>query len=235
MSGITCANCGTSVDYGMKFCRRCGTPLDSSEAATRAFDEPPRNESFTQLTNSPTTSPSFSPPSYMSPAEAPATNALGQQTGQNKTVWILASVAVISLVAVIVLVAMLLTKPASNASQADRDESSTVIAPPPPPQPPPPTQRGGTAPPATSDITASLVYPGAQETMRVGEAGGKVLGLRTSDPLDKVLEYYKTKTGLTTQILVPGEMVMLVGQDVAITISREDAQTNIIITSGSAP
>lgn len=243
MPAITCANCGTGLDYGMKFCRRCGTPLDASEASTQSFDESPRRESFTQPTNSPATSPSFVPPSYMPPAQpSPATNAL-EQTGQKKTVWILAGVALISLVAVIVLVVMLLNRSAGDASQADRGDGSIVVAPPPPPPPPLQGGRGGGMPSAPSaptaptapDISDSLMYPGAQETMRFGEAGSKVIGLSTSDPLDKVVEYYKTKAGLKNQVLMAGELVMLAGQDVTITITREGDKTNILITSGAIP
>jgi hypothetical protein len=205
----------------MKFCRRCGTPIDSSEATTRTFDEPVRVEAGTQPTNSWPTTPTFAPPSLAPSAQAPLTREL-EQGSQKKTVIILASVVAVLLISLIVLAVILLRNtgaPATTPPPVVGQEERPGLPPPPPPPP------GG----APVEINRELYYEGAKVTLETFDQRGKSVQLSTSDPVDKVADWYKSKIAATS--ITRGEgFVTLVGSGIAVVITREDGETQIILT-----
>ncbi|MGH9901430.1 MAG: hypothetical protein ACRD68_06405, partial [Pyrinomonadaceae bacterium] len=69
------------------------------------------------------------------------------------------------------------------------------------PPPPVPPSTGG----AEGVANSSLVYPGAETMMNITqEDGGGMLQLRTTDPFEKVFDWYVAKIKPTKTIRTPG-------------------------------
>ena len=234
MAGFQCAKCGTDLEQGMKFCRRCGTPVDASEAATRTFDEPARFDAGTHPTNSWPTTPAFAPPSVAPIAQAPATQSL-DKSGQKKTVIILASVVAVLLISLIVL-AMILLRSSSTPVPTAQGQGQGTVQPPRVPDPsgglpgpgglPPPPPAPPGAPPV--EINTELYYPGAKVTLETFDARGKAVQLTTSDSVAKVAEWYKAKIA-PTNITRAENFVTLTGNGIAVVITDDDDETQIIL------
>jgi hypothetical protein len=99
-----------------------------------------------------------------------------------------------------------------------------------PPPPPPPA-----APPApgTSTPTSDLMYPGAQTIMDMKTGRGNFLQLSTTDPIDKVVDWYVTKVKGAEIIRTPGAGAVLRAGETKIVISPGGQGSAIIIKQGT--
>src|SRR5215216_143555 len=108
METYYCSNCGAAIESNLRFCRRCGHPVNISEATTRTLDppsvvDPPRViDPATQYMNAAQTGPSYLPPEAILPLPAQPTNGL-RPAGQTRTVIILASLVGFLLIALVIL------------------------------------------------------------------------------------------------------------------------------------
>ena len=237
MSNITCAKCGAEIAAGSRFCRRCGQPapvatrdrsISSSvlEAETRTFKAPPTDYATpTQHINSPPTGPAYIAPGQPPTPPVAATKPL--EPSGSKVKWAL----LIGLLLILLIVPVTFAVVKILRSRTSQPQPPVITAPeiPPPPQPPPPPGRGGSSAPNNP-----LVYPGAETVMDMSEKDeGRVLQLRTRDPLDKVVGWYVEKIKPTNHVKVPGENVtVLNGEGINVVITDKGAQTEIIITQG---
>jgi hypothetical protein len=102
-----------------------------------------------------------------------------------------------------------------------------VIVPHPPVPPVPPT------PPAigNSAISREMVYPGSEITMELngGEEGGSVIQLRTTDPLDKVVAWYKEKIKPVKTVNMIGPVTVLRGEGMAAIITGGGDGVSIVL------
>jgi hypothetical protein len=103
--------------------------------------------------------------------------------------------------------------------------------PPVPPQPPPPLQPRGSA--EGTGINRALIYPGARTVMEItGENEGHVLQLRTSDSLDKVVDWYieKLKPEKVVRMKEPAPQVVLEADETNVLINENGDETTIMLT-----
>jgi zinc-ribbon domain len=233
MSNVTCANCGVEIVAGSRFCRRCGQPApDGSrersvlEAETRIFTAPPTAHATpTQHINSPLTGPA-----YMSPGQSqtpPAALTKPLEASGATTKWALIGLLLLLLIIPVAFAVVKMLK--SGNSQTTPPVVTVPEIPPPPPPPPPPAARGG-----SSATNSPLRYPGSETVMELtGQEEGHVLQLRTSDPLDKVVQWYVEKVKPTSTVKTPGDNVtVLRSEGVNVVITGGGAQTEIIIRQG---
>jgi len=242
MEMINCPACGTEIQDTAKFCRQCGQAVNPAEATTKLFDEPVQTATPTQGINAIPTTPSYSPPSFPASYQpsymAAATTQGLENKSRNKTVIILASLVVVLLLALAGLSAWFIFgggSPRSGGIVVEIPDMPNVPhAPPPPPVPPvPPVDPP--APPGSGGATISkdLIYPGAEETMRVGgKDGARVLRLQTNDPINKVSDWYVQRLSATKKIVVPGGSTILKANGITVLITGDRKGTQIVLTSG---
>jgi hypothetical protein len=99
-----------------------------------------------------------------------------------------------------------------------------------PPQPPPLQPQGSTE---GTSINRALIYPGARTVMEItGEDEGHVLQLRTSDSLDKVVDWYigKLKPAKVVRMKEPAPQVMLEADETNVIINENGDETTIMLT-----
>lgn len=247
MATINCPSCRAEIHDTAKFCRACGRSLNPSEATTKFFDEPAQTAAPTQGINTGPTAPSYSPPSFPAhyqpqfPA-APTTQGF-ENKGRNKTVFILASLVVVLMLAVIGLSTWFIFEggeqdgPTVISVEPPTPPSGPVI-PPVPPVPPVPTIPP-IAPPAPPTgegpaISKDLIYPGAEETMRVGSSDGtSMLQLRTTDPMSKVSDWYVKKLGTAKRINIPGVNTIIKGRGINVIITAVEQGTQIMLAQSN--
>jgi hypothetical protein len=178
----------------------------------------------TQHINAPLTGPAYMAPGEM-PAAPPAAVTKSLAPSGLRTSLMLVGFVLILLIAVAAVgVVKIFT------SRASRPEPPTATVPeaPPPPPAPPPTGRDSSA------TTSPLVYPGAEIILDISKGENRVLQLRTTDPLDKVVAWYVEKLKPTSNTKVPGEnLTVLQGNGVKAVITNTGAQTEIIIKQGA--
>lgn len=247
MATINCPECGTEIQDTAKFCRACGRSLSQSEATTRFFDEPVQTGAPTQDINSVPTAPSYSPPSFPAhyqphfPA-APSTQGFEKKGGNKTTIIVLAGMVIVLLLALAGIGAWFIFD--------DRGRPVVVQIPPPPPGPTsppaipevppipeippippiPPIVLPETPPAGTAGaISKDLIYPGAKETMRVG----KMIQLRTSDPLNKVSDWYIQKLGSAKKVLIPGGSTILKTDSLTVIVTGGEEGAQIMLTQGN--
>ncbi|HEX8650575.1 MAG TPA: zinc ribbon domain-containing protein [Pyrinomonadaceae bacterium] len=229
MSSTTCTKCGAEMTAGARFCRRCGQPAPEApaqsvlEAETRVFATRDREpNAATQHINSPLTGPAYMSPGEMpAPPAAPVTKSL--QPSSSTTRVLLAGLVLLLLIFPIALVAMKLA-----SDRNSRPETPVVTVPEIPPPPAPPSGSGGSAP-----ISSALVYPNAKTLLDVTKRDGHVLQLRTSDPTDKVVQWYTDKIKPSETVKVPGgNMTILRSEDIRAIITSVGNETDIIIRQG---
>jgi hypothetical protein len=79
------------------------------------------------------------------------------------------------------------------------------------------------------EINKSLIYPGSRTVVNVGDSGGAVLQLETSDPLEKVRAWYEVNLKPTKTLQVTPGSVILKNKDITATLVSEDKHTSIVI------
>lgn len=237
MSSVPCTSCGAEILPGTKFCRRCGQPsLDAasvSEASTRVFGATAERTQPTQTWNAQPTGPAYVAPAGASPLQDVTTKSLESSAGQKQKIWLAASViALLLLVFVAVGIGIIL-----KARSAHPVQTTPVVVvpetglPPLPPMPPPPPPVEPPAP-GKSVSTSELMYPGAETVMDMKTGRDNLLELRTSDPLEKVVDWYMTKLKPAEIIRTPGKEAILRAGKTSIIISNRGSGTDILIKQG---
>jgi hypothetical protein len=180
-----------------RFCRKCGKPsarLSSesvTEGTTRILETPEASKVFGQEFYE--QHGSLAQPTTRIPPQANQTaRNLAAAAEPKRQNWALIGSLIFvgcALLATILFFAL-------RGSPTPTASTPIVIRPPVPPvlKPPhPPTLPPMTAQPA-SVISAEYIYPGADKLMEAtGADSGNVLRLRTRDPMDKVVNWYKEK------------------------------------------
>lgn len=230
MSSITCTKCGAEIVAG-RFCRRCGQPAPVAarensntvlEAETRTFAKPSDYAMPTEQINSPLTGPAYIAPGPPPAPPAAATQPLKPASSTIKPV-------------LIGLLFLLLMVPVAFAffkilKRRNSPPPPVITAPEIPPPPPPPAPGRG----ALTPVDDALVYPQSETVMNMTHGTeGRVLQLRTRDPIDKVVDWYVEKIKPSSTMKVPGEYVtVLRGEGINVVITSKDDQTEILIEQG---
>ncbi len=236
MSSLPCSNCGTIITPGTKFCRKCGQPsLDTasvSEATTRVFEATAEPTAPTSNWNAQPTGPAYlSPAGAASPLQDVTTKSLEPTGRKQKSSLAVPIIAVLLAVLVAVAVGMMLR--GRNAQQTQTPPAAAgpeTVLPPLPPLPPHPSGE----PPASgaSVSTSELMYPGAETVMDMKNSRENFLELRTSDPLDRVVDWYTTKIKAAEIIRTRGTEAILRSGKTSVIISSRGNATNILIKQG---
>ena len=237
MSSVPCISCGAEILPGTKFCRRCGQPsLDAasvSEASTRVFGATAERAQPTQTWNAQPTGPAYIAPAGASPLQDVTTKSLDASAGRKQKFWLAASVISLLLVVFVAVAIGIMLK----ARSVPPTQTPPVVVvpetglPPLPPMPPPPPPA---EPPAagTSVATSELMYPGAETVMDMKSSRDNFLELRTSDPLEKVVDWYMTKLKPAEVIRTPGKEAILRAGKTSVIISNRGSGTDILIKQG---
>ena len=78
-------------------------------------------------------------------------------------------------------------------------------------------------------VSRSLVYPGAQTVLNVtSEEGGGVLQLKSTDPVDKIVDWYQANLRPAKTVRM-GPTVVMKSDNVTATIVSDGSNTNILI------
>jgi hypothetical protein len=254
MKIVSCSNCGTTIEDNQRFCRKCGQPINLSEATTRTLDPPSAVEQTTQHINSMPTGPSYFPPGSMPPMPAPTTTEL-RPAAQKRTV-IVVAILIGFLVGALIVLAVITSMMSRNAaSEQPATPQSQTPAPPgrtiPPVTPMPPVTEVPTpgrpsvsqpptippappAPPAASGgataISREMVYPGAKITTEInGPEGGSALHLQTGDSFDKVVAWYTAKLKPVNTLKTAGPTAILRGVGLSAIINSSGNGVNIFL------
>lgn len=227
-----CTNCGTNIPVEARFCRACGqrsARFDESsvtEETTRLLETPARPASFDQHVDE-QAGPLAQATSHL-PSQ-PKETSRSLQTKSKSPQWVLIG-------SLLVMAFMLTTL---FIVFAKRQSKRAIVAPPavtrpelPPIPPPPLPPRGSTE---GTSINRALIYPGAETTMEVTDAEeGNVLQLRTSDSLDKVVDWYtaKLKPRKVVRMKKPAPQVILEADETNVVINENGDGTTIILTQG---
>ena len=82
-------------------------------------------------------------------------------------------------------------------------------------------------------ISRSLIYPGSRTIVDMGDSGGAVLQLETSDALDKVQAWYESNLKPMKTLRVNSTTIILKRGKVTVTLGSEDKTTSIVIKEAS--
>lgn len=93
--------------------------------------------------------------------------------------------------------------------------------------------RAGSRSASTVQISRSLIYPGARTVVDIGDSGGAVLQLETTDALDKVQAWYESNLKPMKTLRVNSTSIILKREKVTITLVSEDNLTSIVIKQAS--
>lgn len=80
-----------------------------------------------------------------------------------------------------------------------------------------------------SAVSRSLIYPGSQIIVDMKSQEGGALHLRTRDPFDRVIEWYKAKLNPTKTMKLSETNIMLKTGNTTAVIATEEKETNIVI------
>ncbi|HEX8145534.1 MAG TPA: zinc ribbon domain-containing protein [Pyrinomonadaceae bacterium] len=236
MSSIPCTNCGAALIPGAKFCRQCGQPsLDAasvSEATTRVFEATAERAGAAAPTETWSTQPTA--PAYLAPAGASSlrdasTKSLEPSAPKLQKSWLIVSFAVLFLAVVAAFaIGMLVSRRSTTPTPPVVTRPGTDL-PQPPPAPPPPGQQ----PPASGPSVPNneLMYPGAQTLTDMKSERENFLELRTSDQVEKVVEWYTAKLKPTQIMRRQREAILRTGRTHVIISGRGEA-TDILIKQG---
>lgn len=230
-----CTSCGAEMSPDARFCRRCG------QASTRLKTESV-TEGTTRLLETPEANKPFEQEFYEQGHLAQQTNpnlAQDNQTVRNLTKetknhnpLLLGTIMVASL-AVIALVLFF----AFRSPSAPTPPQTVVIkrgmppvnppAPPAPPSLPPRIVQGG------NNISHDFYYPGAETVMEVSNPSeGNTAQLRTSDSLERVVNWYTEKLKPTQVVKTNGPNVVLKSSQMTAVINAQGPQTMILLHEG---
>lgn len=246
MQEAICNRCGASVIFSAKFCRQCGNLLDTSEMTTRSLDAPaaePRPfDHPTRPANANVTSPTYPPMAMGQPPQPPAPIIGSAPPANNKTVlFVLLGIFMAAMIGLGVVAFLVLGRsssqplvPPTPPGASGRGPSAGqpgVPQPPPgapgtvPPMPAPPSGAGSVQFP----FDTALLYPNAKTVMAINSSGGRVAQLQSSDPIDKVADWYMDKLKATEDVRIPGQRI-LSGKEIKVILSGGDQGTMIMLT-----
>jgi hypothetical protein len=242
MANQTCAQCGTELIAGTKFCRLCGLPAsetsrrNDSEAATRTLQSPTQyGAAPTEYFQSQPTAPAYLAPSEMPPPPSSPNYNTGSvaPTGKKKrtalVIGLLALLLILPLISLVVLMAL------KSQKTVVVPERRIIVTPREPAAPPPPSADNTTPPPTSkTTINPALVYPGAETRMEMRDGDeGAMMQLRTSDSYDKVVAWYIATLKPSNTIKTPGPSVILRTSDMMVIITGAGGETNVVIKQGT--
>jgi hypothetical protein len=78
-------------------------------------------------------------------------------------------------------------------------------------------------------IDRSLIYPGSRTIVDMGDSGGAVLQLETSDSLEKVRAWYEVNLKPTKTLQITPNSVIQKSDKLSVTLVHEDNLTSIVI------
>ncbi len=241
MQEAICNRCGASVVLSAKFCRQCGNLLDTSEMTTRSLDapsaEPPPFDNPTRPANAGITSPTYAPPAMMSPQPPIIGNA---PPANNRTALLVFLALGLTMLIGLGVIAFVMfgrfshgqAPPPPHGTSGTSGQVPPGGIPPPPPPPPgaPPLVE---TPPQPGNVKnhfdASLIYPGAKTVMSVNGKDGRLAQLVTSDPFDKVADWYVEKIHPTEDTNMPGSRI-LQGNGITVILAGSGEGTHITLT-----
>lgn len=228
MSSVPCVKCGAEIAPGTRFCRRCGQPaLDVSsvsEATTRVLRPTAERDASTQHWNAQPTGPAYIAPNEQSSPQAPATKGL-ERAGRRSKAWLISLLIVIPLVALLALTIFVLK---SRNTLPIRPVVSVPGAPPHPPNIP-----GHPPPGGATSANSELIYPGAEITMNLNRgAEESILQLRTSDPFEKVVDWYAGRLKAAEVVRIPGQNTILQKDGTHVVITATGEGTSILVGRG---
>jgi len=93
--------------------------------------------------------------------------------------------------------------------------------------------RAGSRSAGNVQISRSLIYPGSRTVVDIGDSGGAVLQLETTDALDKVQAWYESNLKPTKTLRVNSTSTILKREKVTVTLVSEDNLTSIVIKQAS--
>ncbi|MFP5226624.1 MAG: zinc-ribbon domain-containing protein [Acidobacteriota bacterium] len=220
MTGF-CTKCGTPLNEGMAFCTKCGAAAGAAAAsAGPAAYTPP-------VSNTPAayTPPVSSPSSYTPPAYTPVGAAPPQKSGSSAVKIILIIVAVFVGLGILTVGGIMfgiyrVSRAVHVSDNGKGVELSTPAG----------SFSAGDTAVSASDLGVDL-YPGASQqkgAVRINTPKGSMITavFETSDPLDKVMGYYKDKLGT-------GASVFQSDKGAVLTLADETKKTNVMVTIGA--
>lgn len=261
MMALVCSKCGAEFDAPARFCRRCGNSLgvgepsiSPSEATTKSFNYPgegnPGQPNSTAPANQWPTAPAYLGPDQMAVGPQYPTYPAGATQGlpqkRSNTPVVILGILGLLLLAVIAGFALIISRvgrvqrPADamgagpgvqEAPRAPGQASSghPEIPPPPVPPPGPPGSTNGTV----TGPLAPLIYPGSHQEINVeGEDGAKVIKLTTSEPADKVADWYAARIPHSNRVSVPFIGITTISKDGLAVIIKPGNPTTIMLTKG---
>ncbi|HMF56291.1 MAG TPA: zinc-ribbon domain-containing protein [Pyrinomonadaceae bacterium] len=236
MSSLACTRCGAEIIPGTRFCRQCGQPAPDagtvSEATTRILDAPERTAAPTDRVMPLPTGPAYlSPANAGAPQQQPSQGLAVPPKKKRGKVWLVILLVIVLFGALCSAVVITAIKTSRAIARKVVIKQTTEV-----PQPPQtPAQPGLPQPPAEgTTIDSSLVYPGAETVVDVDNGSeGHVIQLRTSDPLNKVTDWYISKLKPSQIVRVPGGISNVLRTNKgAIVLTSSDEGTQIIIKQG---
>jgi len=93
--------------------------------------------------------------------------------------------------------------------------------------------RAGSRSAGNVQISRSLIYPGSRTVVDIGDNGGAVLQLETTDTLDKVQAWYESNLKPMKTLRVNSTSFILKREKVTVTLVSEDNLTSIVIKQAS--
>jgi hypothetical protein len=80
---------------------------------------------------------------------------------------------------------------------------------------------------------AAYIYPGSVKSMDITHNGKSVIQLTTSDPIEKVTDWYRARLKPSKTVQVPfGVATVMEGKDVKAVITGSGSGTMIMLTRG---
>jgi len=230
---INCPHCGKDNKDGTSFCRGCGKPTGALNqqpaAATRMLDPgtmPVPRPAETQSVNP--------PPQYQNPSQQPVVQyqpVAAAPQKRKRRIWPVLLISFLLIVAAIVVVGVVLVRKAAVAAENFKEEIKKEIP----------------IPDATTPTTDSvksylgdLYYPGSVPQSGLSQGDNRLFRLKTSDSIDKVADYYKSKLTDSTPINKDEDsFTFLFKKDRntqgLITGKSENGTTEIMLAIGDAP
>ena len=203
MVNLRCAKCGAGIVPGTRFCRSCGTPVESqpepSEMPTAVLDEKVvrrKTQRFEARTTAEASDAAalrtYGPAATVSSPEQPPR----ARAGFRRSLIIVALI-LVTLLGVGVLVGVM---------KRARHHSTTQ-----------------------TQVSPQFNYPGARIMVNVGGEGGGVLQLESTDRLDKVSSWYASTLKPTKTLQVNAATVIMKNDKITVTMAATDEGTSIVI------
>ena len=228
-----CAGCGAELLPEARFCRKCGQPssplgrasvteVTTRRLETRGQDLPGQQASLAQSSRGQTEQ---------------SLSAQTQSLTKTRALKRWLPGLLLLLLLILLPTTYLLWKWRSSTAAippptgAPAQEGPVAPQPPQPPAPPqPPSAPAAKGTDGTTAIDQSFIYPGARTTMDVTKAGGgSVLQLETTDPVDKVADWYVKRLNPTKTVRMSGVPVVLTSDQMKAVITQSGEGTTILL------